>query len=211
MKRFLPWITGLVLLAGFCLAFPPIRITSNKARQDAIAETTFKPATFVEKFWTEQLLPASGKAADALEVLALIAENPEKVRGQFGRTAGISSSYGIHIRGRGRVVSVSEDAVGLAVLSKDGVADVTIPLGFLVSNIVRDGTGLLESSSYPNAQQFNEISAELNRIVEEQVMPEVKRVAVVGKEIEFVGCVEVEDEETDLKPLEVVPVSVKSD
>jgi predicted lipoprotein len=211
MKRFLPWIIGLTLLAGLCLGFPPFHIKSKKARQDAIAETTFNPAAFVGKFWTETLLPASGKAVDAEKVLAVIAESPGKVREQFGRTVGISSSYGIHIRGKGRVVSVSDDAVGLAVLSKDDVADVTIPLGFLVSNIVRDGTGLLESSSYPNAQQFNEISAELNKIVEEKVMPEVKRGAVVGKQLEFVGCVEVEDEETDLKPLEIVPISVKSE
>ena len=211
MKRFLPWVIGLVLLVGFCLAFPPFHIRSNKARQESIAETTFNPAGFVEKFWTERLLPASSKAADAAKVLAVIAESPGKVREQFGRTVGISSSYGIYIRGSGRVVSVTDDTVGLAVLSKDGVADVTIPLGFLVSNIVRDGTGLLDSSSYPNAQEFNEIAAELNKIVEEKVMPEVKRVAVVGKQLEFVGCVEVEDEETDLKPLEVVPISVKAE
>jgi predicted lipoprotein len=211
MNRFLPWIIALVLLASFCLAFPPFHIKSKKARQDAIAETTFNPANFVVKFWTERLLPASGQAADAAKVLTVIAESPGKVREQFGRTVGISSSYGIFVRGNGRVVSVSDDAVGLAVNSKDDVADVTIPLGFLVSNIVRDGTGLLNSSSYPNAQEFNEIAAELNKIVEEKVMPEVKRVAVVGKQLEFVGCVEVEDEETDLKPLEVVPISVKSE
>lgn len=211
MKRFLPRIIGLVFFVSFCVAFPPIHIRSKKARQDAIAETTFNPAAFVGKFWTERLLPASGQAADAEKILAVVAESPGKVREQFGRTVGISSSYGIHIRGKGRVVSISEDAVGLAVLSKDDVADVTIPLGFLVSNIVRDGTGLLNSSSYPNAQEFNEIAAELNKIVEEKVMPEVKRVAVVGKQLEFVGCVEVEDEETDLKPLDVVPISVKSE
>ncbi len=211
MKRFLPWIIGLVLLAGFCLSFPPFRIKSQKARQEAIAETTFNPASFVEKFWRESLLPASSQAADVEKVLAIIVENPGKVREQFGRTVGISSSYSIHIRGKGRVVSVTEDAVGLAVLSKNDEPDITIPLGFLFSNIVRDGTGLLNASSYPNAQEFNEISAELNKIVEEKVMPEVKRIAVVGKQLEFVGCVEVEDEDTDLKPLEVVPISVKSE
>ncbi len=211
MKRFLPWIIGLILLTGLFVGFPPFHIRSNKDRQDAIAETTFSPAAFVEKFWTETLLPASGKAVDAEKVLAVVAESPGKVREQFGRTVGISSSYGFHIRGKGRVVSVSDDAIGLAVLSKDDVADVTIPLGFVFSNIVRDGTGLLNSSSYPNAQEFNEIAAELNKIVEEKVMPEVKRVAVVGKQLEFVGCVEVEDEESDLKPLEVVPISVKSE
>jgi predicted lipoprotein len=209
MKRFRLGFVIVLLIAGFCLAFPPIRIKSKTARQQAVAESTFQAATFVEKFWNENLLAASGQAVEAEKVLGVIAENPSKVREQFGRTVGISSSYGLHIRGKGRVVSVSEDAVGLAVLRQDDVADVTIPLGFVFSNIVRDGTGLLDSSNYPNAQQFNEISAELNKIVEEKVMPEVTRLAEIGKVLEFVGCVEVEDEETDLMPLEVVPISVK--
>lgn len=211
MKRFLPLIICLALLGGLFAAYPPFRIRSQAARLKAVEETTFNPTGFVEKFWSASLLPATDKAVDVGKVLAVIAEDPSKVRGQFGRTVGISSSYSLFVRGKGRVVSVSEDAIGLAVRATGDEPDVTIPLGIVISNVVRDGTGLLSSSSYPNAQEFNEISAGLNKIVEEKVMPEAKRVAVVGKTLEFAGCVEVEDEDMDLKPLEVVPVSAKAE
>jgi hypothetical protein len=64
---------------------------------------------------------------------------------------------------------------------------------------------LLDSSSYPNAQEFNEHRpAELNKIVEEQVLPAFRRAATVGRRVKFAGCVEVADEEADLKPLKLV-------
>jgi len=48
----------------------------------------------------------------------------------------------------------------------------------------------------------------LNSIVETNVLPQLQRMAAVGKRIRFAGCVEVEDEEQDLKPLKLAPISV---
>jgi len=48
----------------------------------------------------------------------------------------------------------------------------------------------------------------LDQIVETQVLPEVQKLATLGKTIQFAGCVEVTDEDQDLKPLKLVPISV---
>jgi predicted lipoprotein len=88
-------------------------------------------------------------------------------------------------------------------------ADIVVPLGMVFGNAVRDGTGLLDSSSYPNAQEFNDISAALNSMVETNVLPQLQQMAKVGQRIQFAGCVEVADEEADLKPLKLVPTTVK--
>ena len=85
-----------------------------------------------------------------------------------------------------------------------------IELGFVFGNAVRDATGLITASSYPNAQEFNDISAALNSMVEANVLPQLQQIAKVGDRIQFVGCAEVGDEDTDLKPLKLVPVMVKA-
>jgi len=85
-----------------------------------------------------------------------------------------------------------------------------IELGFVFGNAVRDATGLIKASDYPNAQEFNDISAALNSMVETNVLPQLQEMAKVGGRIQFVGCVEVGDEEMDLKPLKVVPIEVKA-
>lgn len=211
MKRALPWLVIIAAVAGLCWVFPPFHIRSQKVVRTAQESAQFNATDFVSQFWHEKLLPATGQAAEAATVLEAIAVAPRQVREQFGRTVGMSSSYFLFLRGSGRVVSADAENIGLAVKAVGAEPDIVVPLGFVFGNAVRDGTGLLNSSSYPNAQEFNDISAALNSIVETNVLPRFQQIATVGRRIEFAGCVEVGDEETDLKPLRLVPISVKAE
>jgi predicted lipoprotein len=122
---------------------------------------------------------------------------------------GLSDSYFYFISGTGRIVAVSDDAVSLAVTEGSTNSEVALQSGLIFGDAVRDGTGLLSASSYPNSQDFNDISAALNQIVETRVLSELRRQAKVGAKIVFTGCAEVDDESTDLKPLKVVPIQTK--
>jgi predicted lipoprotein len=107
------------------------------------------------------------------------------------------------------VVSVTKKGIGLSLKSEGDEVDILLPTGLLFGNAVRDATGLLDASAFPNSQNFNDISTELNRIVEAQVLPELKSRAAIGRRVQFASCAEVVDEEKDLKPLVLIPVSVK--
>jgi predicted lipoprotein len=209
MKRGV-WIMALAVGLGiFCWAFPPFRVRSLKTIRAARTSAQFNATDFVNQFWVEKLLPATEHATDASKVLEAIAADPKKVGDQYGRTVGVSSSYFLFLRGSGRVASVAPDNIGLALKPDSNSAEIVISLGLVFGNAVRDGSGLLDSSSYPNAQEFNDISAALNNVVETKVIPELQRVAAVGKRIRFAGFVEIGDEETELKPLKLVPISVE--
>lgn len=210
-NRFVIGFVALVAVAGFCWVFPPFHIRSLAQVRAAKASAQFSAPDFVDKFWNERLLKSFDQAADAGKVLAAIAEGPQKAREQFGRTVGISSSYCFYLRGSGRVVGVDDSNIGLSLKADGNEVDVSVPLGLVFGNAVRDGTGLLDASAFPNSQEFNDISAGLNHIVETKVLPELQRIAAVGKRVQFAGCVEVADEEQDLKPLKLVPISVKAE
>lgn len=209
MKKLLPVFVASVVLATLCWVFPPFHVRSLKAVRQAQAGAQFNAADFVGTFWKEVLLPATEQAVDVTQVLEAIGARPEKVREQFGRTEGVSSSYFLFVRGAGRVVGADEDSIGLTLRAEGEAADIVVPLGLVFGNAVRDGTGLLHASSHPNAQEFNDISAALNSIVETNVLPQLQQLAKVGQRIQFAGCVEVADAETDLKPLKLVPITVK--
>ena len=209
-SRRLPWLVLVLFVAGLCLAFPPIRFHSIQSIRGSQAGAQPNASGFAATFWSTQLLPAADRAAEAAKVVEAIASDRTQVRERFGRTVGVSSSYFLFLRGSGRVVSAEADSIGLSV-GVGNEADIVVPLEFVFGNAVRDATGLLESSDYPNAQEFNDISAQLNQIVENRVLPEFQRVATVGKRVTFAGCVEVADEEADLKPLKLVPVYVKGE
>jgi predicted lipoprotein len=104
---------------------------------------------------------------------------------------------------------VTKNGVSLALKDGDGPADILLPTGLLFGNAVRDGTGLLDASAFPNSQNFNDLSSELNRIVETTLLPQLREQAKVGAKISFAGCAELGDEDTDVKPVKVIPVSVK--
>ena len=109
------------------------------------------------------------------------------------------------------MVSVSDDAVGIAVTENLTNAEIALQTGLIFGDAIRDGTGLLTANDYPNSQDFNDISAALNHNVEMNVLPVLRQQAKVGGIISFTGCAEVDDETTDLHPLKVIPIETKSE
>jgi len=204
-------MVGVAVLAVLCAVFPPFHVRSLKTVRGALASQQFNAVDFASGFWTEELLPAADRATDALVVVERIAVDPHAVREHFGRTVGVGRSYFLFLRGRGPVVSADETCVGLRLTPDGDEAQILIELGFVFGNSVRDATGLISASSYPNAQEFNEISAALNGIVETNVLPRLQPIAKVGHRIRFVGCAEIGDEDLDLKPLKLVPILVEPD
>jgi len=105
------------------------------------------------------------------------------------------------------VVSVNQHEIALSLDADSSSTDVILETGNIFGNAVRDGTRLLNVSDFADSQDFNAISSEINRRIEEQVLPNLRAKAVVGAIVHFAGCAEVADEGTDLHPLLVVPVS----
>ena len=105
-------------------------------------------------------------------------------------------------------VAVDERSVSVA-LTREGDVDVVVETGPVFGNTIRDGSGLLDVNDFPNSRDFNAISSEINRRVEEHVIPILKEKAAPGASIHFAGCVDVANPETDLKPLRLVPVMIR--
>jgi predicted lipoprotein len=202
---------GLVVFAILWWAFPPLHVRSLQKIRTAQAGAQFNVTNFVADFWKDKLLPAAAHATDADKLVAAIAAGPQQAHQQFGRSVGISSTYYFFLRGTGRIVGVSADSIDLSLKDEGDAVDISVPLGPVFGDAVRDGTGLLSPSDYPNAQDFNGISAALDHTVETQVLPELQSLAKTGARVQFAGCAEVDDESQDLKPLKLVPIFVKAE
>lgn len=208
MKRALIIFAAVAAVGVLTWFFPLFRVVSRESLLAEKDRKTFNAADFVQTYWQQKLTPAFTDAADASAVLAALRETPDQARTQFGRTVGIGRESLYFIRGSGKIASVDKKEVGISLSDKEQ-ADLTLQTGLLFGNTVRDATGLLSASDYPNSQQFNEISSELNRTVETKVLPPLRAAAKVGAEIEFVGCAAVTDLPRDITPLKVVPLEVK--
>ena len=178
----------LALVAVF-VAFPPFRIASQSAvAQSAAAATAaaFDPVAFVAGFWTDRLLPAAGRAPDAVPLLADLRRDPAAALQAHGRRVGLGNAAYYFARGTGRITAVERSRLLVEI---DG-ALVAVRTGPVFGNVIRDGCGLLDLNQAPGLSEFNALSAELNRLVETQVQPPLKAAAIIGATLTFAGCAE---------------------
>jgi len=188
MRCALSWLAAVLLFAALCWLFPPFHVVPlQQARQQQAA---FDAAAFATVFWEKQLLPASERATPVSEFLAMLARDPDAARKRFGRSPGLSSAVYFFVKGSGQVVDIEKETVQIALDASEAKARIGLSTGLLFGNTVRDGCGLLNVSDFPNSQDFNDLSTELNRLAETRVFPELRQRAVIGKPVRFTGCIE---------------------
>ena len=191
------------ILALGAWRFPPFHIVPLKGVQDQQQAAQFDAAAAAAAFWQGKLLPATGGAVEAKELISAWTKDVNLARQLQDGAVG---SRAFLVKGTGRVTTVEEEAVVIVV---DGThTKVRLSTGLLFGNTVRDATGLLDVSAYPNSQDFNDLSTELNKIVEAKIVPALREKAAVGKVLRFFGCAELEE---GAKPdsLSVVPLRIE--
>lgn len=219
-KKIAPLTVGTLMACALLYFFPLVRIHKLGSTSTSKAEISLNPnttgpngastldiTTFVETLWTKRLPEAASQAASVDDVLAMAATDVNGARKKYGREVGLGGPTFLFLRGRGKIESVSEDECLVII---DGLAQpVVLEIGILVSNAIRDATGLVNVGDFPNSQDFNQLSTELNGRCESEVIGPVRAQLVVGASVEFVGCGEVRDVD-GFKPLKLIPVQLKT-
>jgi predicted lipoprotein len=190
----------------WCWFIPPFRIVPlAEARKQSAAER-FDPDSFVESFWTTQLPAHFDRAVDVIELRAALEADPADAARRFGQRLGLSGTSSYFASGGGVITNLTGNAVEV-LLPDDGV--VVIGKGPVFGNSIRDGSGLLDVSDFPNSQDFNALSSEINRRVEERVLPALREQAAVGKAIRFIGAVDIVDSSPRVDRMKLIPVFIE--
>jgi len=208
MRRFVLWLIAFAIAAVLCWLWPPFRIVPLGQAQQQQLRGAFDAPAFARAFWDQRLLPATARAVSVAELLSGLAHDPAAARQRFGRALGLSSTTCFFVSGSGRVIAIDKEGVNVALEDVPAGSGVRLMTGLLFGNAVRDATGLLDVNEFPNSQDFNAISAELNHLVETEVLPALRSHSAVGKQIRFAGCLELE-EGTAPNVLPVIPVKVE--
>ena len=178
----------------------------SPAAEAAAANAAFDPVSAAAKIWKTDLPAAAQRALELKALVGPLRENPETAKAKFAKAAGLGTAY-YFVRGSGKVVARDRNSVQVAV---DGAqsAVVALRIGPVFGNTVRDGCGFLDVNGFPGLQEFNALSAELNALVEKNVLPMLREKATVGVTVQFAGCAEAPEDAAPSGPLLViVPVS----
>jgi predicted lipoprotein len=203
------WAALIVLVvAGFWL-FPIFRVVPIDTRTKAASAAGLEADAFVERFWNDRLLPAGLQAVDAVELLAGLRQDSAAAAKQYGHRLGLSSTTSYFFSGTGRISGFTPTAASIALGDDPTAVDLVIEFGPVFGNAIRDGSGLLDVSDFPNSRDFNALSDEFNRRVEERVLPILQAGAVLGATMRFVGAAEITHPATDLQPVRIIPVLIE--
>jgi predicted lipoprotein len=203
---FVTWIALLLGAAVLCYALPPVKIVRKHAGASASTSPT-DIAAAAQQAWDDRL--RTSKAINATELLAAIRTDSDAASKKYGRRIGVGGSYYYFIAGTGRVLNKTKSRIDLAVAEGVKDSDVVIEAGNIFGNAIRDGTGVFKLIDFENSKDFNQLSEELNKIVETRVLPTLRETAAVGSEVKFTGVAEVSDEDLDLRPLRIVPIAAE--
>jgi predicted lipoprotein len=197
----LPLLLGILLWRVPLFHIIPLRQTQQQQRNAALDATAF-----ARDFWKDKLLPATDQATPVSELWKALASDPVAARKEFGHSPGMSSVAYFLVQGSGKVTKTEKDIVQLS-LDTTNPPIIELSAGLIFGNAIRDSSGSLNGSDFPNSQDFNDISTELNHIVETEVIPSLRQKAQLGKRVRFAGALEIEEGEIPKIPL-VTPIKV---
>jgi len=174
----------------------------------AVTESELSPNAFAQKFWTEKFAPYMDSAVEISSFLKMMKEEPEEVFKRYSKTQGIGNASFFLVKGEGVIKIVNEDEVLVAVRSGTGEIKVKLNTGIYFGNAVRDVTGKISMGDFSNTMDFNSVSTELNKIVRMQVVMPLKTKAIKGSMIQFIGCVEIGQEQMVSEYTNILPVKI---
>jgi predicted lipoprotein len=205
MNRAAAIVALVILVTALTWQFPLFHVVPLQKSTSPQQGAEYNARQFAEDYWQAKLQPHLTKAHDAASVLAAIQSDLAQARREFGRTVGLGRSSYYFLRGKGTIVSVENNKVGVALSEGAPAPDLLITTGPVFGNAVRDAPGLLAAGDFANSQHFNELAAALNQLVEERVGRPLAKQAQVGREIHFVGCMEMLGDKAT-KSLKLIPL-----
>lgn len=204
MKKPIKYILGiLVILVVLFFSFRIEKLDEYKAAKSI---KVFDAADYAQDVWLNKIPAVINDAPEIGSLLELLKTNKEKAFEDFGKKLGISKTWYFMAKGEGVVDSVMEESLRIDIGQNNKIQLAT---SFIFGNAVRDASGAVNIDDFINMTDFNNVSVALNKLVKEKVANDLKNSAKPGTKLQFAGAIEVNEENTDLNAIRVIPVAVK--
>ena len=181
------------------------KLDEVKAEQ---ATKTFSAASYAKNFWDKKLIPDLHAATAIDKLIPKLTTDPVQAFGNYSHALGIGNLRYFLIQGKGTVTGIDADDITISLAGLSG-PKVKIATEYIFGNAARDATGLININDFNNTMDFNNVSAEINAIIRNKVLPLLKH-AKVGNAISFTGAIELNKEHLNLSQIEVIPVAVNT-
>lgn len=171
----------------------------------AAAAKTFNPENFAKNYLTKKLLPASTHAPDADVLIGQLKNNPVKAFKTDAHALDIGNTRFFMVQGQGTITNMDESDI---YITTPGKQNLKIAMEYIFGNALRDAPGIIGVNDFTNSMDLNNVSAEINKLVLNEVLPPFKSKAKKGDTISFAGAFELNQEHINLNNIEIIPVTL---
>lgn len=168
----------------------------------------FDAAGYAGNYWDKKLLPRLDSAVEINTLLNMMKSNKDLTFDTYSHALGIGNIRFFLIKGSGEVTAVGNNDVTVLLKADTGQYTVRIATEYVFGNAVRDASGAIDINEFNNTMDFNNVSAEINKIIREKVLPPFKSRVKKGDIISFTGAVELNREHLDTDNMEIIPVKI---
>lgn len=205
MKKALKYFAGLVLLV--VLGYNSVYF--RKLDQMKASSSKFDARTYARNYFNSKLIPSLSNAIEINQLISLIETNKEQTFGKYSHALGIGNIRFFLVRGQGLVTSINENDVTVLTKADTTEREIRIATEFVFGNAIRDASGKIDINEFSNTMDFNSVSAEINKIVRTEVLPQFKKIVQKGDTIQFAGAIELNREHLNVEDIELMPVQLK--
>ena len=197
---------GLAALAILLLAYHSVYFKKLDEVKAARMAATFDAATYAREFWERKLTPNLASAVDIDTLLTTLNADTSRAFNKWSHALGIGNLRYFLVRGSGTITAINEDDISVALTGLPNQR-MKIATEFIFGNAVRDASGMIDINDFSNTMDFNNVSAEINKIIRVRVLPELKK-AKTGDRMAFTGAIELNKAHVNLSTIEAIPVNV---
>jgi len=198
----------ILVIALFVVGYNSVYFRKLDEVKASLIAKEFNAAQYAQSFWANKLGPHLNRAIDITQLTGKLSTDADKTFNTYSHALGIGNLRYFLVKGKGTITAINEDDVMVLLHTDSGQQTIKLATEYIFGNAVRDATGMINVNEFNNTMDFNNVSAELNKIIREKVLPLLKQTAREGKEIAFTGAIELNKEHLDLSNIEVIPVAV---
>jgi len=204
-------IIKICIAAGFLgfLLYQSVYFESLKQKNNALKQNEFNPVAYAQHLFQKNKTELFTNAIPYNVLMKDLQKNKQDNFKKYGHNEGISSSWYFLVKSTG-IIDSTVDGYATVSLSKNHGMRVHLTNSGIFGNAIIDATQLASVDDFPSIMDFNNISNEINKIVEKNTIPLLKSKSNIGKKITFVGALQLQDDEAvpTRKTLEMTPVAI---
>jgi predicted lipoprotein len=198
---------SLTVAAIVFVAYNSVYFKSLDEVKAASAIKQFDAKSYARNFFDKKLLPGIDKAIEIDTLLKLVKSDPGNAFQTYSNALGIGNIRYFLVKGEGIITAIGENTTTISYTS-DTTQKLDIATEFVYGNAIRDASGLININEFNSTMDFNNVSAEINKIVRAEVLPPFKLKSKVGDKIKFSGAIELNQAHVNLDHIEVAPISL---